>query len=216
MTTDKNKNLTTLYIVRHGETEFNAKEIMMGYTVDSALTKKGKGQARKTAEELSHIHFDEVFSSDLSRAKRTAEIITLERKLAVKTTQALREQCYGRYEGKTYEVFQSALRELLEKYEELSDKEKLHFRLEEGMETDAEAGSRFITFIREIAVAYPAKTILLVSHGDVIKYFLIHIGYATYSQLRDGSIENCSYVKIQSDGVDFFVRETRGIHKIIK
>lgn len=211
MNTDK--NITTVYIVRHGETEFNAKEIMMGYTVDSALTKKGKEQARRTAEELSRIHFDAVFSSDLLRAKRTAEIITLERKLAIKTTQALREKCYGRYEGKTYEVFRSALRELLEKYEKLSDKEKLHFRLEEGMETDAEAGARFITFIREIAVAYPAQIILLVSHGDVIKYFLIHIGYATYSQLQEGSIENCSYIKIESDGVDFFVKETRGIHK---
>lgn len=213
---NSDKNLTTLYIVRHGETEFNIKEIMMGYTVDSALTKKGKEQARKIAEELSHIHFDAVFSSDLSRAKRTAEIITLERKLAIKTTQALREQCYGKYEGKTYAVFESELRELLEKYEELSDKEKLHFRLEGGMETDAEAGTRFITFIREIAVAYPGKTVLVVSHGDVIKHFLIHIGYATYSQLREGSIENCSYIKIQSDGVDFFVKETRGIHKMVK
>lgn len=204
--------LTTFYIVRHGETEFNAKEIMMGYTVDSALTKKGKEQARKIAGELSHIHFDAGFSSDLLRAKRTAEIITLERKLAVKTTQALREQSYGKYEGKTYAAFESELRKLLEKYEELSDKEKLHFRLEEGMETDAEAGTRFITFIREIAVAYLGKTVLVVSHGDVIKHFLIHIGYATYNQLREGTIENCSYLKIESDGIDFFIKETQGIH----
>ena len=204
--------MTTFYILRHGETENNINEILQGCTVDSPLTKKGQEQAKRIAKELSHIHFDGGFSSDLSRAKRTAEIITLERKLAIKTTQALREQCYGKYEGQPYEVIQSELKELLEEYERLNDGEKWHFQLEEGMETDAQAGSRFITFIREIAVAYPTKTILLVSHGDVIKYFLIHIGYTTYSQLGEGSIENCSYVKIQSDGVDFFVKETKGIH----
>ena len=205
--------MTTFYIVRHGQTEHNINNIMQGFTVDSPLTKKGQEQAEKIAKELSHIHFDEVFSSDLTRAKRTAEIITLERKLAIKTTQALREQCYGKYEGQPYKVIQKELKELLDEYERLNDGEKWHFLLEEGMETDAQAGSRFITFIREISVAYPDKTILIVSHGDVIRYFLIHIGYATYSQLGEGSIENCSYVKIQSDGVDFFVKETKGIHK---
>lgn len=206
------KNNTILYIVRHGETEFNVGEIMMGYTTDSALTKKGKEQARKIGEELSHIHFDVVFSSDLLRAQRTAEIMSLERKLAIKTTQALREQSYGAYEGKTYGVFKSELRKLLEKYEKLSDREKLHFRFEGGMETDGEAGTRFITFLREIAVAYLGQTVLVVSHGDVMKHFLIHIGYATYDQLPEGAIENCSYIKMESDGIDFFVKETKRIN----
>lgn len=205
--------MTTFYIVRHGQTEYNINNIMQGFTVDSPLTKKGQEQAERIGKELSHVHFDEVFSSDLTRAKRTAEIITLERKLAVKTTEALREQCYGKYEGQPYEVIQSELKALLDEYERLNDGKKWHFQLEEGMETDAESLSRFITFIREISVAYPEKTILIVSHGDVIRYFLIHIGYATYSQLGVESIGNCSYVKIQSDGVDFFVKDTKGIHK---
>src|SRR3989338_844655 len=113
--------MTTFYIVRHGQTEHNINNIMQGFTVDSPLTKKGQEQAEKIGKELSHIHFDEVFSSDLTRAKRTAEIITLERKLAIKTTEALREQCYGKYEGQPYDVIQSELKELLEEYERLND-----------------------------------------------------------------------------------------------
>lgn len=205
--------MTTFYIVRHGETEFNVKGIMQGNVVDSSLTKKGEAQARKIAKELSHIHFDHAFSSDLLRAKRTAQIITLEKKLAVKTTQALREQSYGRYEGKPIETFERELKELFEMHEKLSDDKKMHFRFEKGMETDAQTVSRFLTFIREIAVAYRGGKILIVSHGDAIKYFLIHIGFGTYEELSGDAIENCSYVKVQSDGVDFFVKETRGIHK---
>lgn len=210
--TSKNQ-LTTFYIIRHGETEFNIQGIMQGNTSDSPLTKQGENQASQVAKELSQINFDKVFSSDLLRAKRTAEIITLERKLAVKATQALREQSYGKYEGGKIKAFEDELKELLIKYEGLADSKKMHFRLQEGMETDAEVVSRFITFLREIAVAYPGKNILIVSHGDAIKYFLVHTGFATYKELQGRSIDNCSYVKVQSDGVDFFIKETKGINK---
>lgn len=203
--------LTTFYIVRHGESQFNVEGIMQGH-VDSLLTERGEDQASKTAEKLRHIDFAAVFSSDLLRAKRTAEIVKLERKLAVKTTQALREQHYGSYEGKKIRKFEEELRELIAKYEGLADEQKKHFRFEEGFETDAETASRFITFLREVAVAYPSKTVLIVSHGDAIRNFFVHTGCATYDQLPDGSIDNCGYAVVQSDGVDFFIKETSGIY----
>jgi broad specificity phosphatase PhoE len=203
--------MTTFYIVRHAQTKFNIQEIMQGNTTDSPLTARGKDQAQQIAQELAHIHFDKVFSSDLARARRTAEIIVLEKKLAVKTTQALREQNYGTYEGRKIKKYLSELKEILNTYESLQDEEKMHFRIQSDFETDAEVVSRFITFLREIAVAYPDKTILIVSHGDAIKYFLIHTGFATYTELPYDAIENCSWVKVESDGVDFSVKETRGI-----
>ena len=135
-----------------------------------------------------------------------------DQKLIIITAKALREQCYGQYEGKSYEEFQSALHESLEQYDKSNDEKKLHFQLEEGMETDAEAASRFMTFIRKISADYTDKTILIVSHGDIIRYFLIHIGYATYNQFSDRPIDNCGYIKIQSHGIDFMVKKTKGIH----
>jgi len=209
----KTNILTTFYIIRHGETEYNVSGIMQGNSIDSPLTPRGREQAQDLAQLLSQIHFEHIFSSDLLRAKRTADIIALERKLAVKTTQVLREQSYGRYEGKPSKLFGEELKELLKTYESLADEEKMHFRIQEDMETDAQVASRFITFLREIAIAYRGKTIAIVSHSDAIRYFLIHIGFATYEELPDGSIENCSYVKVQSDGVDFFVIEARGVRK---
>ena len=67
-------NHCTLYIVRHGETEWNKNHTIMGQ-LDSPLTPLGVKQVTTTAEALKHVHFDAIFSSDSPRAQRTAEII---------------------------------------------------------------------------------------------------------------------------------------------
>lgn len=200
-----------LYIVRHGQTEWNVKGLLQGHT-DSPLTDIGISQAEQIREELKHIHFDEVFSSDSLRAKRTAEIITLERKIAVKTTQLLRERSFGKYEGKEYRIFNTKLKELVKEFEALPDDKKKSYRYPD-IESDEELISRFIVFLRETAIAYGGKTILVVSHGAMIRSLLIHLGFGTYSSLRYDAIGNGAYVKLVSDGVDFFVKETKGITK---
>ena len=62
--------MTTIYIVRHGETKWNVKQLMQGHK-DSPLTEKGIEQAEEIKKELKNIHFYRIFSSDLLRAKRT-------------------------------------------------------------------------------------------------------------------------------------------------
>lgn len=206
-------SLTTIYIVRHGQSEYNAQKRMAGHA-DTPLTNHGEIQAQQLAQELVHIHFDAVFSSDLIRAKRTAEIIALEKKLAVKTTEWLREQHFGRFEGASYEEFNTAFRKLLTNYENATDESKFDFRLTPDIETDGESVTRFITFLREIAIGYLGKTVLIVAHGSIMRYFLIRLGLATYKTLKPGGISNTSFIKFESDGVDFFVKETKGISKI--
>ena len=97
------QNFCTLYIVRHGETEWNVKKIIQG-NEDIPLNKKGESQAKELAKKLRHIKFDVIFSSDLIRAKRTAEIINIEKKLIVQTTKALKERYFGKYQGKSFAV----------------------------------------------------------------------------------------------------------------
>ena len=87
-------NLTTIYIVRHGETNQNVKRIIEGHG-DTPLNENGEMQAKLISEKLRHVQFDLAFSSDLLRAKRTAEIIALEHNLLVETTRLLRERYYG-------------------------------------------------------------------------------------------------------------------------
>lgn len=202
------QKLTTIYIVRHGLSEANVKGMVAGIH-NSPLVKEGEEQAKEVSGKLKDVRFDVVFSSDLIRAKRTAEIITLERKLAVATSGLLRERDYGTLDGKkeTKKVI-----ELLKKLEDQPSREDwLKYRLNDEAETSEQIIGRFMTFLREVAVAYSGKTILVVSHGSIMRSLLVHMGYASYDQLVQGTIKNTGYFRLETDGVDFFIRETKGV-----
>lgn len=196
-------NNCTIYIVRHGQTDWNLNGLTQGEE-DIPLNATGIEQAQALRKELDGIKFDVVFSSDLIRAKRTAEIITLEQKLEIETTKLLQERRYGKLNGQPYEK----LKKFNEIWATLSKKERATYKPYDGYETDDEAVSRFITYLREIAVVQPGKIILVVSHGGIMRAFLNHISDKTY---LGGAISNLAYVKIESDGVDFFIKEKQGI-----
>ena len=196
--------MTTFYLIRHGETEWNVKDLLQG-TSDSPLTQKGINDAKKVAKNLSKIKFDLVFSSDLMRAKRTADIIALEHNLTVETNKLLRERYFGHLEGKSNDEF----REWAKAFKDLTDKERFATKISEDIESDEEIATRLIQFIREIAIGNPEKIILAVSHGGILKSLLIHLGFGTYKQIR--MIGNGGYVKLESDGTDFFIKEVKGL-----
>ena len=201
------KNLAILYIVRHGQTDWNVVKRVQGQT-DIPLNTTGEEQARQIARLFKNIHFDAVFSSDLLRAKRTAEIITLEKNLAVQTTHLLRERNFGPYEG----IYVEDLKELEKDLENLSREERSSHKLHPDIENDEELVGRFITFLREISVAYAGKNVLIVCHGALMRIFLIHLGFASYQTLGHGTIENTAYLKVFSDGMEFDVKEAHGVH----
>lgn len=206
----KNPSYCTLYVVRHGETEWNTIGRIQGQ-LDSPLTDKGKKQAIKLSREFGGISFDAIFSSDLLRAKRTAEIVNLERKLKIQTTKALRERTFGEHDGSMGNEYDKKIKNLLKKYNELSEKEKWKFRFGVSYESDEELVSRFITFLREISVGYQGKTVLVVTHGGNIRTFLTRLGYVKYGELIPGTFQNSGYLKVESDGVDFFIKDVKGI-----
>ncbi len=216
----KNK-ITTIYIVRHGESEYNALTnenlyIPGQWGVKGApLTNEGKKQARKRAEDLKHVKFDAIFSADVARAMQTAEIIKLERKLAIQTTNIIHERLSYMLLGKTFTETEKEIRKTLE---ELDEKAKMAYKPEgqDEMRNESinENATRMLTFLREIAVTYEGKTVLVVNHANNMKAILLHLGFATFDEISPkGTIENIAYIVLESDGVDFFVKETKGIHK---
>jgi 2,3-bisphosphoglycerate-dependent phosphoglycerate mutase len=203
---DKDKNLCTIYIVRHGETEWNVKGLLQGQK-DSPLTKQGIDQAKNLGKRLQYVHFDKIFSSDSLRAKRTAELMTLEKEIAIETNKLLRERSFGPFEGKANVVMRD-LRRSIVNYEKLSVKERAKIKVHPQVESDEEVVIRLLTFLREVAVVYIDKTILVVSHGALMRSLLRHLG-----ETEIGYINNTGYIKLLSDGVDFFIKETVGIEK---
>lgn len=204
------KNYCEFYLVRHGETELNVKRIMQGHR-DSSLTEIGISQAKDLGRKLKFIHFDAVFSSDLLRARRTAEIITAEKNLTVSTTKLLRERSFGKYEGWEFQKYFDRFEKDLKKYKIMTEKELFCHKLDQDIESDEEVVGRFLTFIREVALGYLGKRVLLVSHGGLIRTCLIHLGFGTRQQLIPGCIKNTAYVRFLSDGTEFFVKETHNI-----
>lgn len=204
---------TTFYIVRHGESEGNVNKILQGQ-MDFPLTKTGEGQAKKRAQELRAIRFDAAFSSDLMRAHRTAEIIALEHKLTVQTTKALRERSFGTYEGMDPKQFTREIQDIFSRWYMLTDAEWMKQKLDDRFESGEEMVSRMLTFLREIAVGYPGKTILSVCHGDLMRNLLVHLGWGTKNELRSHAIENTAYFVLKTDGTDFTIKKTEGITKL--
>lgn len=99
-----------LYLIRHGETVLNRKRCYYGLT-DADLTEKGEDQARGLGRLLEPVHFDRAVASPLTRAVRTAGLVTQGRDLEISTDRRLCEQNFGIFEAKTY-------KELLRNYPE--------------------------------------------------------------------------------------------------
>ena len=198
-----------IYLVRHGLTDWNEKGFLQGQS-NIPLNKDGEKQAFEAAKKhFKKIKFAAIFSSDLVRAKRTAEIIALEKKMAVKTSVLLRERDFGPFEGKHWQEVEKELRMSIKELRILSDEvaKKL------GIESDEKIMERFLRFLREVAVAYRGKNVLIVTHGSVIRVFLTKLGYLSKEESRQVFIKNLAFIKVLSDGVDFFVKEVFGVEK---
>ncbi|KGO24772.1 hypothetical protein Q757_08465, partial [Oenococcus alcoholitolerans] len=92
----------TFYLVRHGQTFYNRYNKLQGWS-DSPLTENGIQDAVKVGKRLARINFSAAFSSDTSRAIKTARIIIEEnnssKPIELTSLPNLREQFYGSFEG---------------------------------------------------------------------------------------------------------------------
>ncbi|MBS3128486.1 histidine phosphatase family protein [Candidatus Woesearchaeota archaeon] len=128
-----------ILFVRHGETNANKQGISQGQGVNESLNKQGKIQAKKLALRLKKEKFDIAYTSDLKRAKETAdEIMTFHKKVKLIVTKALREKHHGLMEGKPH----------LENKRILEGKDFLTFKA--GGESIQETQERALRFFHEI------------------------------------------------------------------
>lgn len=203
-------NPTRFYIARHGQTDWNVERRMQGH-IGPGLNLSGRQQAVELAARFRNIKFAAIFASDLARAHETAKIVALERALAVKTTKLLREKSHGRLEGRLAEEVRTELKELWEHYDALDNDDVMNFRIDKTAESLGDVVSRFIRFIRETAVAYAGQSVLVVTHGGVIRSFLVHLGAITHNASPSVKVSNAGYIVIDSDGIDFRLIEVHGV-----
>ena len=162
-----------LWLIRHGETNGNREERIHGQT-DSELSELGIKQAHKLARRLTHESFDGVYSSDLQRARITAEIALP--KADIQFDKRLREIHFGILEDKTWhtlsdeeQIMTRARREYLDDY-----------RLPGG-ETNADVRTRIGSFVRDL----PNGKYAVFCHGGVVRNTLLWVMHQTMPRFND-------------------------------
>ena len=148
---------TTLYLVRHGESEANAAGVFAGQT-DSPLTPKGREQAKVVATALRPIHFDRIVTSTLSRTKDTAAEIAAGRGVPVEAFADLNEIDLGDAAGKPFDEVRG-----------LPGYESDGFHQWPGGESLDQVVTRAMRVIDRLAAESPGTTICIVGHGGITR-----------------------------------------------
>ncbi len=158
---------TKIILIRHGESQGNAAGRILGHT-DLDLSELGYRQAAATAEHLKDVHVDAIYSSDLLRARNTAEPHAQMRGMKVETSEQLREIFVGDWEGHSADF-------ILGKYGEAEYKERWlgdfgHYVFPGG-EGVWKGGERFYREVLRIAKKHRGQTVIIAAHAAVIRVF---------------------------------------------
>jgi broad specificity phosphatase PhoE len=153
--------VTTVYLARHGESDWNAANRFQGHS-DRPLTNLGRRQAEALAELVAQENVDAIYSSPLIRALETARIVAARTGLEVTELDGLREVDTGSWSGLSRAEVQERFPEGFERWIAGGS------GWEDG-ETYEEMGERVLGAIRAIAAAHPNGRVLVVSHGGPIR-----------------------------------------------
>lgn len=179
-----------LYLLRHGETDRNIEHLIQGQE-DIPLNEKGLEQARearKMVEEKGFV-FDLCYSSPLSRARRTGEIVSglPEEKIIIEPR--LKEMNFGVLEGTVFSPFTGGPGSLAD---------PVHYQVPEGGEDFKDVAARTGSFVDELLEKRPAESILIASHGAAIRSILLHLGMIDLAGFWDFRIGNCAIIILET------------------
>ena len=188
--------MTEILLARHGQTAWNAERRWQGQA-DVPLDTLGRDQAHDLAHRLAHERLDAVYSSDLSRARETAEAVAAPHGLAVRSLPELREIDVGSWSGLTTDEIQRR---------DPAARERVAERGYgwEGGETPEEMQERAVAAVRRIAGDHPGARVLVVGHGGVIRAIqaaAAGVDYAEYRR-RVPVVANCEVSRVAvEDGI---------------
>lgn len=153
---------TRLIAIRHGETDWNAASRIQGQ-LDIGLNDAGRWQARRLADVLADEALDAVYSSDLARARETAQAVAVNAGLDVRTDVGLRERGFGVFEGLTFAEIEQRFPEPARRWRQRD----AGFG-PEGGETLTAFYCRAVASVTALAAKHRGQHIAIVAHGGVL------------------------------------------------
>lgn len=166
--------MTTLYLVRHGETEENIAGILQGH-MPGHLTENGIKGMEELAGKLAGTAFDALLTSDLKRATDSAGILGKKLGLVPRPTSILRERFLGSWTGRRAEELQN-------------------LPIPKDVESVEMLYRRALDFLHKISQEYPDQNVLAVSHGFFIRCLRAAFAGVTYREIP--SMKNSEYITL--------------------
>jgi broad specificity phosphatase PhoE len=187
--------MTRLIVWRHGNTDWNATDRVQGQS-DVELNDLGRTQAAESAPLLAALRPDAIVSSDLRRARDTAQALAALTGLPVKTDPRLRERHYGRWQG-------LLISEIVERFPD----EFTRWRAGEpdpGGEVESldALGKRMGDALREAADAHRGGTVVVTTHGGGARQGCGNLlGWPAEVMRAVGPLQNCHWTELRHDDV---------------
>lgn len=195
-----------LYFVRHGRTVWNLEGRFQGASGDSPLLSESTDVLKQLGQYLNEIHFDTIYSSDLPRAVKSAEIIQsqLQSPCPLKSIPDLREWQLGKLEGLKIATLNAIYPEQIKAFR--SNLARFDTRMFEA-ESLYSTTQRTIQFIKSLKES-PAENILIVGHGANLTASLrTLLGYKEAHLRKDGGLANASLTVLETDDFEIFTLE---------
>ena len=195
-----------LYFVRHGRTLWNLEGRFQGASGDSPLLPESIDILKQLGQHLKKIHFDTIYSSDLPRAVKSAEIIQsqLQSPCPLKSIPNLREWQLGKLEGLKIATLNAIYPQQIKAFRSnLAQFDTKMFEAESLYSTT----QRTIQFIKSLKES-PAERILIVGHGANLTASLrTLLGYKEAHLRKEGGLANASLTVLETENFETFTLE---------
>jgi len=186
------EGVTNLYLVRHGQTEGNARHLFIGST-DLPLDPLGERQAVEVGNRFASIAIDELISSPMLRARQTAAQIARTTGKAPVIVAGLSEIDFGIVEGLTIAQVLEQFPEMRAKMDDIAN---VDLQWPEG-ESRVTFNDRVLTAFLGILERYVNQTVAVVCHGGVIGSFVAQVEGGSPSDFVHYSVQNCSITHLE-------------------
>lgn len=179
-----------LYVMRHGQTDWNVAGKVQGCT-DIELNKNGVKQAQKAREKFNQCDIDVILCSPLKRTKKTAEIVNQDKQVPVIFEERLKERNFGDLEGKYPEKYRQKF---------INAWNYLLNAKEDNIEPVVNLCDKVWGFLDEVKEKYQDKNVMLVTHGAISHVILAYFeGISEDGSLRMSGMENCEIREFEWD-----------------
>ncbi len=160
---------TTLYLIRHGETQNADQRCYKGH-IDVPLSAKGENQMKKVADRIRNVPLSAIYTSDLQRARRSAEIVARPHNIKPEIKSPFKERNFGRWEGLTFnecrERFPEEFNAWVKNPVEASPV---------GGESTLDVKNRLVPALEKLLKKLRGETFSIVAHGGVNRIIICHL-----------------------------------------